>query len=66
MIITAYAPDRATVDNLQAKRNPVVAVGYGGAPTFDPQVNASLLLIGKIIGMEQGTGTGELDGAVQK
>jgi iron complex transport system substrate-binding protein len=54
VIITAYAPDRATVDNLQAKTGiPVVAVGYGGASTFDPQVNASLLLIGKIIGMEQ-------------
>ncbi|NLW90189.1 MAG: iron ABC transporter substrate-binding protein [Syntrophomonadaceae bacterium] len=54
VIFTAYAPDKATVDNLQAKTGiPVVAVSYGKTSTFDPQVNASLILIGKIIGMDQ-------------
>lgn len=54
VIFTTYAADRATADNLQSKTGIlVVALSYGKTSTFDPQVNASLLLIGKIIGMDQ-------------
>jgi len=53
VIFTTYAADQASADNLQTKTGiPVVALSYGPASTFDPQVNASLILIGKITGME--------------
>ena len=54
VIFTTYAADQATADNLQSKTGiPVVALSYGQASAFDPQVNASLILIGKITGMER-------------
>lgn len=54
VIFTTYAADKAAADNLQSKTGiPVVAISYGQVSTFDPQINVSLLLIGKIIGMEQ-------------
>ncbi|UWG98496.1 iron ABC transporter substrate-binding protein [Dehalobacter sp. DCM] len=54
VIFTTYAADQATVDNLQSKTGiPVVALSYGKTATFDSQLDASLTLIGKTIGMEQ-------------
>jgi len=54
VIFTTYAADQASADNLQSKTgSPVVALSYGKTATFDPQVNVSLTLIGKITGMEQ-------------
>lgn len=54
VIFTTYAADQASADQLQSKTGiPVIALSYGKTSAFDPQVNASLLLIGKIIGMEQ-------------
>ncbi|MDD2234480.1 MAG: iron ABC transporter substrate-binding protein [Desulfitobacteriaceae bacterium] len=54
VIFTTYAADKATADNLQSKAGiPVVALSYGKMSTFDPRVNASLSLIGEIIGMDK-------------
>jgi len=54
VIFTTYAADKAAADNLQSKTGiPVIALSYGKTSTFDPQVNASLMLIGKIIGMDK-------------
>jgi iron complex transport system substrate-binding protein len=54
VIFTTYAADKAAADNLQSKTGiPVIALSYGKTSTFDPQVNASLLLIGKINGMDK-------------
>lgn len=54
VIFTTYAADQASANNLQAKTGiPVCVLSYGETSTFDPQVNDSLLLIGKIIGMEE-------------
>lgn len=54
VIFSTYAADQAVADNLQAKTGiPVVALSYGEMSTFDPQVNASFILIGRITGMEK-------------
>ncbi|OCZ50931.1 hypothetical protein A7D23_13880 [Dehalobacter sp. TeCB1] len=54
VIFTTYAADQATADNLQSKTGiPVVALSYGQTSTFDPKVDVSLTLIGKIIGMDK-------------
>jgi iron complex transport system substrate-binding protein len=54
VIFTTYAYDIATADNLQSKVGiPVIVLSYGENATFDPQVNVSLQLIGKVIGMEK-------------
>lgn len=54
VIFTTYAADKSSAENLQFKTGiPVVALSYGQTSTFDPQVNVSLILIGKIIGMEE-------------
>lgn len=54
VIFSTYAADKVSADNLQSKTGiPVVAISYGKTSTFDPAVNASLKLIGKILGKEQ-------------
>lgn len=54
VIFTTYASDKASADNLQSKTGiPVVALSYGKTSVFDPDVYASLKLIGKITGKEQ-------------
>ncbi|MBA4603100.1 iron ABC transporter substrate-binding protein [Thermoactinomyces mirandus] len=54
VIFSTYASDKASADNLQSKTGiPVVAIGYGETSAFDPAVNTSIRLIGKVIGKEQ-------------
>lgn len=54
VIFTTYAADKASADNLQAKTGiPVLAISYGPTSTFDPAVDASLELIGKVVGQEK-------------
>ena len=53
VIFSTYASDAAAADELQAKTNiPVIVLSYGKTALFDPSVNSSLLLIGKITGQE--------------
>ena len=54
VIFTTYAADRATADNLQSKTAiPVVAISYGETSVFDPAVNNSLEIIGKVLGKNE-------------
>lgn len=54
VIFTTYAQDKAAADNLQSKTGiPVVVVSYGKVSTFDPDLYASIKLIGKLTGKEQ-------------
>jgi iron complex transport system substrate-binding protein len=54
VIFTTYAADKNTADNLQLKTGiPVIALSYGETSVFDPQINASLRLIGQVVGMEE-------------
>lgn len=54
VIFSTYASDKASADNLQSKTGiPVVALSYGKTSTFDPAVNTSITLIGKVIGKEE-------------
>jgi iron complex transport system substrate-binding protein len=54
VIFTLYNSDTASVDELQSKTHiPVVTLSYGNTEVFDPAVNRSLELIGKITGQEK-------------
>ncbi|MCR4435243.1 MAG: iron ABC transporter substrate-binding protein [Clostridiales bacterium] len=54
VIFTTYAAEKAAADNLQEKTGiPVIALSYGKTSTFDPEVNNSLKLIGKVTGKDQ-------------
>jgi iron complex transport system substrate-binding protein len=54
VIFTLYNSDTASVDELQSKTHiPAVSLSYGNTEVFDPAVNKSLELIGKITGKEQ-------------
>lgn len=54
VIFSMYTSDKASVDALQEKTGiPVVALSYGKVSTFDPDVYASLKLIGKIMGQDE-------------
>lgn len=54
VIFTLYNSDVSTVDELQSKTHiPVVALSYGNTEVFNPAVNASLEIIGKITGEEE-------------
>jgi len=54
VIFTAYNSDVAAIDELESKTNiPVVALSYGVVSVFDPEVDRSLELIGKITGKEE-------------
>lgn len=54
VIFSTYNTEKAALDELQTKTGiPVVALSYGKVSTFDPQVNQSLELIGKITGQEE-------------
>jgi iron complex transport system substrate-binding protein len=54
VIFTLYNSDVSAVDELQGKTNiPVVALSYGNTEVFDPALNESLELIGKITGNEE-------------
>jgi iron complex transport system substrate-binding protein len=53
VIFSLYNSDVSAVDELQSKTNiPVVALSYGDTEVFDPALNESLELIGKITGNE--------------
>jgi iron complex transport system substrate-binding protein len=53
VIFSLYNSDVSAVDELQGKTNiPVVALSYGNTEVFDPALNESLELIGKITGNE--------------
>jgi iron complex transport system substrate-binding protein len=52
--ILEVKPDVAAVDELQNKTNiPVVALSYGDTEVFDPALDASLELLGKITGNDE-------------
>jgi iron complex transport system substrate-binding protein len=54
VIFTMYNSDVSAVDELQSKTHiPVVALDYGDSEVFDPVVDESLELIGKITGNEE-------------
>jgi iron complex transport system substrate-binding protein len=54
VIFTTYAFDKAAADDLQSKTGiPVVALSYGQASTFDPNVYKSIEIIGQVIGDEK-------------
>ncbi len=54
VIFSTYASDKASADNLQSKTGiPVIAISYGETSVFDPAVNTSIMLVGKVIGKEQ-------------
>ena len=54
VIFTLYNSDVASIDELQTKTNiPVVTLSYGVNAVFDPALDKSLELIGKITGKEQ-------------
>lgn len=54
VIFSCYTSDKAAVDELQTKTGiPVVALDYGTASVFDPNVNNSLKLIGQIVGQDK-------------
>jgi iron complex transport system substrate-binding protein len=54
VIFSTYAPDSASVDKLQAKTGiPVIALSYGKASVFDPEIYNSIRIIGEIIGKEE-------------
>jgi iron complex transport system substrate-binding protein len=54
VIFTLYNTDNSSVDELQSKTHiPVVTLSYGDTEVFDPAVNQSLELIGKITGQEK-------------
>ncbi len=54
VIFTTYAQDKTAADNLQSKTGiPMVAISYGKVSTFDPDLYASIKLIGKLTGKEQ-------------
>lgn len=53
VIFSTYASDKASADSLQSKTGiPVIALSYGKTSTFDPEVYASLKLIGKVTGKD--------------
>jgi iron complex transport system substrate-binding protein len=53
VIFSLYNSDISAVDELQSKTNiPVVALSYGDTEVFDPTLNESLELIGKVTGNE--------------
>ena len=54
VIFSLYNSDVATVDELQQKTDiPVVALSYGESEMFDPIIDKSLELIGKVTGNEK-------------
>jgi iron complex transport system substrate-binding protein len=53
VIFSLYNSDVSSVDELQSKTHiPVVALSYGDTEVFDPALNDSLTLIGRITGNE--------------
>lgn len=57
VIFTMYNSDAASIDELQAKTGiPVVTLSYGETAVFDPQVDLSIELIGKVTGREKRAG----------
>ena len=53
VIFSLYNSDASAVEELHSKTNiPVVALSYGNTEVFDPALNESLELIGKITGNE--------------
>ena len=53
VIFSLYNSDVSAVDELQSKTNiPVVTLSYGNTEVFDPELDKSLELIGKITGKE--------------
>ena len=53
VIFSLYNSDTSTVDELQEKTDiPVVALSYGDSEMFDPLVDKSIELIGKVTGNE--------------
>ena len=54
VVFTTYGGDRSGADKLQEKINiPVVALNYGDVRVFDPELYASIRLIGEVIGQEE-------------
>ncbi len=54
VIFTMYNSDVASIDELQTKTDiPVVALSYGNTEVFDPQLDSSIELIGKITSKEK-------------
>lgn len=54
VIFTLYNSDAAAIDELQNKTHiPVVTLSYGDTAVFDPALDKSIKLIGKIIGNEK-------------
>lgn len=54
VIFSMYNTEKASIDQLQAKTGiPVVALSYGKTEVFDPDVDKSLELIGKVTGREK-------------
>ncbi len=54
VIFTLYNSDVAAIEELQDKTNiPVVALSYGTTAVFDPALDESIELIGKITGKEE-------------
>ncbi len=54
VIFTLYNSDVASIDELQNKTHvPVVALSYGVTAVFDPELDKSLEIIGKITGREK-------------
>lgn len=54
VIFCTYVADKAAADDLQAKTKiPVVCLSYGKQSAFDPDVNSSLKIIGKVMGKEK-------------
>lgn len=54
IIFMTYTADKSAADELQAKTKvPVVCLSYGNQSAFDPDVNSSLKIIGKVMGKEK-------------
>ncbi|MFA0816544.1 MAG: iron ABC transporter substrate-binding protein [Anaerofustis sp.] len=54
VIFTTYASDASAADELQAKTGiPVIALSYGSTAPFSDNLNASLTLIGQVMGTEK-------------